>query len=391
MGLTSMSGLLLDGGARRLDRSRPLRVLLLDEGLELVGAQGEGDERDVQQLGAGLLVAQLLDDHRVHLVDDLLRRAARREDAGPGGRLVARHGLGDRRDVGVLLHALVRRHRQDPQRPGLDLGKGDAAVEHEVQVAAEQRVARRAAAVVGDVQRLAAGLVQQHLAGEVVRGADAGRGELQVRIGLLGQLDELRQRLGLEIRPHEEEHRRLRHRGHRHQVGRRVVGQVLAVERRVDRDRADVADDEGVAVGIGLGVLRRAGDAARPRLVYDRDRLAEGLLHPVGGEPSGQVGGAAGGEGHDHLDRAVGIVVRRSGRSQGRAGCQQGCAGQEGGNFSRQVTHLDVSFSSLCLVSFCLFDEGLVAFPPHHRGDDDQQHRRGSQQHLASFHGLFLT
>ena len=128
------------------------------------------------------------------------------------------------------------------------------------------------------------------------------------------------------------------HRGVHHQHGRvehrhadrreildRVVGQVAA-QGRVDRDRAHRGEEQGVAVGVGLGHVLGRDRAVRARPVLDDDGLSEQRSQPLGEQARDEIGGAAGGERDHELDRPVGIVLRpRAARCRyGERGGEQG-------------------------------------------------------------------
>jgi hypothetical protein len=94
-------------------------------------------------------------------------------------------------------------------------------------------------------------------------------------------------------------------RGHRErdrsEVAHRVVAQVLE-QRRVDREHADRADQEGVAVGVGLGDELGGDGAVGTGLVLDHRGLAEEFLELRADGASDDVGGAAGDERNHHPD-----------------------------------------------------------------------------------------
>jgi len=75
----------------------------------------------------------------------------------------------------------------------------------------------------------------------------------------------------------------------------------LLGERR-DRDGADAADAERIAVGRGVRHGLRPDDAAGTGTVVDDDRLAQGLLDVTRGQPTEQIGVAAGRVRHDERD-----------------------------------------------------------------------------------------
>ena len=99
---------------------------------------------------------------------------------------------------------------------------------------------------------------------------------------------------------------------HRHVVDHAQVFEVaLDLEGDVAHQRghgghADVVQQQGVAVGGGLGDLVRADRAAGAGGVVDHDdRAAQGLAHGFGQVARHAVGGAAGGERHDDGDGLV--------------------------------------------------------------------------------------
>jgi hypothetical protein len=103
----------------------------------------------------------------------------------------------------------------------------------------------------------------------------------------------------------------------RGEVPRRIDGQVPE-DRGVDRDRADVPEEDRVAVGRGLGG-RVHGDVARcAGTILDDDRLAEDLGEPRADDPRNDVRRATGGEGNDHPDRTirVGRLAQRKRRKE---------------------------------------------------------------------------
>jgi len=149
------------------------------------------------------------------------------------------------------------------------------------------------------------------------RGAVAEGGEAQ-RAGLgLGGVAQVGQRLQAAARMRGQHVLRHAHERDRAQVFLRVVGQ-LADQRLVGREAVGHAD-EGVAVGRGLGGGVDADHRARAGLVVDDHRLAQRLRQLRADEARDEVGGAAGGEGHDHADRPGGpCALRACERGQGR-------------------------------------------------------------------------
>ena len=92
------------------------------------------------------------------------------------------------------------------------------------------------------------------------------------------------------------------------------------------------ADAERVAVG---GRAHRAADAeaaGRASDIFDHHGLAENRSHLLGQKARQRVGGAAGGERHDHGDRACRIGL-------GRGGADRGKTEQDRGQNRQQSTH----------------------------------------------------
>ena len=114
--------------------------------------------------------------------------------------------------------------------------------------------------------------------------------------------DQFLQRLGGNLERRADQHRVLRQPRDRHEVGEKVVGQVL-VDRAVGDIGADVTELQGVAVGRrphGLADGDRARGAGR---VVDDELLAQFLAHALAHDARHHVGGATGGERHDDGDR----------------------------------------------------------------------------------------
>ncbi len=96
----------------------------------------------------------------------------------------------------------------------------------------------------------------------------------------------------------------------RREILARVVADV-AVERRIDRERAGAAEHQRVAVGRGLRHRARGDRAAGAGAVLDDDVLAERLAHLLGDDARHHVVAAAGGVRHHQRDRPGRIILRR--------------------------------------------------------------------------------
>ena len=89
----------------------------------------------------------------------------------------------------------------------------------------------------------------------------------------------------------------------RQQHGRQAIGR-------------DVADHDGVAVGLGARHFLDGDDAGRAGLVLDQHVLAERFAELLGVVPRHRVGQPAGRVGDQHADRAVGIGALRERRAR---------------------------------------------------------------------------
>jgi hypothetical protein len=93
----------------------------------------------------------------------------------------------------------------------------------------------------------------------------------------------------------------------------RVVADI-AVEGRSDRERAGIAQQDGVTVGRALRHRAASDGAAGAAAVVDDDRLLECLAHLVGDDAPDDGRAATGRERYDQRDRPVGIVLREQRR-----------------------------------------------------------------------------
>ena len=165
-------------------------------------------------------------------------------------------------------------------------------------------------ALVRHVQRLRIGDRGEQHAGEVAGRADAGRSHVE-RVRLrFHQRDELGQRGRGQRRIHDQQHLAAGEERHRHEIGERIVGELLVGVRR-DRDPGRGADEHRVAVGRRLRRRFRADDAARARAVVDHQRLSERLAHFRRDEPRQYVGCRARRLRQDDADRLRRIVLRQ--------------------------------------------------------------------------------
>ena len=150
------------------------------------------------------------------------------------------------------------------------------------------------------VDELGAGELGEPNRREVRRLADA--------VVAAGELAGIGAQMGDEFRDRVRRHRRVQHQHVRppdHVRDRQqVLGTVLQVAEQGigDRLRADVAQQDGVAVRPGAHHLHGADGAAAARLVLRHRVLVPALLQVRGEQPRHDVGGAAGGSGNDDAD-----------------------------------------------------------------------------------------
>ena len=124
------------------------------------------------------------------------------------------------------------------------------------------------------------------------------------------QRDEVLQRLGFDLRMHDEQHRHIGDVGDGNERGLGVERH-LGVEELIGCEDAGRRHQQRVAVGRRLRDRVGADIAAGARAVFHDDRLAERLRHLVADRARQHVGEPAGRERRDHADRTVGIILRQ--------------------------------------------------------------------------------
>ncbi len=332
---------------RGLDQRLPERDLVGEHLGERLGRRLLGGGRRGPELGEALADGRVGDrrlQRLVELGEHVVRGAGRGVEPVPDADLEVRQAaLGGGRHVGQVGEPLGRGHGIGLHLAAEDLAGGvRGLVAHEVDLAAEQVGHRRAGALVGHGDDLGADRRHEQHAAEVARRADAGVGVGHgVGVGL-HVVDQLLERVRLEVLAGDDRHRHRGDEADRREVGLRVVGEI-GVERR-RRRHADVVQQQRVAVGRGAGRLGGAEGAAGAADVLHDDLLAERLRHRLGDQPGHRVGRPAGGEGHDDRDRPGRIVL-----GEGRGGDERRAGGAEDG-----VSHgnLPVSFGR------CLLPDG---------------------------------
>ena len=176
------------------------------------------------------------------------------------------------------------------------------AVEHQVDLAGDQVLQRRPRAAVRDVGDEGLRLQLEQLAREVVRGAIAGRGVVELAGVLAHQLEEaLQVGRGDALRVDDDDLRHARDQADRDEI---VLDRVVELGVHRGRDRVmHRAHEERVAVGRRLGGDAGADCAAGAAAVVD-DHLASKRARQHGGQrPGKRVRAAPGRKGNDEGDR----------------------------------------------------------------------------------------
>ncbi len=195
--------------------------------------------------------------------------------------------------------------------------------EHQLHLSRDQIRHRQRCAAIGDMRQFDSGLVGEQLGDEMVGATDAGGAVIQrVRLALR-QRDELGHSLDAERGVDHEDVGIGRGHADRHQVFLRIVGE-FRVDARVDRDRAGLTEQQGIAVRIGAFHDLGADAAIAAAAIFDHEGLAERVADFLAEDARGRVGRATGGKGHDQPDRAGRIILRlRDCRSAGQCKRQQ--------------------------------------------------------------------
>ncbi len=312
-------------GGRGLENRRPARDLGLHQAIE--GRRVPlrlGRDRGAQIAQPFLhrrIVERLVECGR-ELVDDLLRHALGREDAGPDAHVVVDSGLLGGRDVGQRRQALGGGDAVGLDLAALDLlGHAHRLLAQEIDVAADQVVHRRPGAAIGHERRLEAELRGEQQARHVRGGADAAMRLLHLVAVLLQIGHELRHRLGGKIIARGDHRRGVRGEADRLEVLRGIVFEIRREHRR-GHVRSHAAGEQGVAVRRCGGDARAAERAAGAADILDHQLVAERPAHMVGDDARHHVARPAGRERHHHGDGARRIALCRSRYRRGR---QEAC------------------------------------------------------------------
>ncbi len=263
----------------------------------------------------------------IHLVDDRLRRGARREQAGPMADLDRRITLLGRRRQRRISADAFRVGRGDRlQQTGLDLRQHDDARFRRRRCRARQD---RVHAVIAAAERHDghgdAGCCLHHLGDEMRRAAAAGGRPGHAPLALrLRPGDELLHVGGGHARIDDDGRRRHRDHADRHEV---FVPVAQVLDQHAVGDDAGPADQERVTIGRSLCDRRRADHRAGARAVLNDDRLTEVLARRLGRDACDQIVGATRTERHDPADRPI-RPLRACRRHRGDAD-KNGCSSKQ--------------------------------------------------------------
>ena len=255
------------------------------------------------------------------LLGDRLRRSRRQQHAPPVHGDESRHaGFHTGGDVGCKRTALGTGHGECAKLAGANvLHYRQCIGEHNLHIAGEQVLHRQDAAFVRDVHDVDVCKILQHFAGKLGDAAGAAGAEVELtgigaRIG-----NELTQRLGRRFFRIDDENVGSRcDQRHRDEVAFDVVRHFR--EKRIHRRRAEICDDEAVAVG---WLMRRVFHADRPRragLVLDDHRLTPELAQLLCDDPRHQVGAAGRRIRDNELDGLRRIRLRECSAGKKRCG-----------------------------------------------------------------------
>ncbi len=250
------------------------------------------------------------------------RRAGRRQDAVPlrGLEVLVAH-LGDGRHVGQHRQAGRGAHRDRAQPPRLDVRQQRRRAGRERLRAAGQQIGqRRPGAAVRDVRDEHAGHQLEVLHCQVAGAGVAGRAVVELAGIGLDVSDEGLEVLGRHVGVDHEQVGHPRQQRHRHEIAVHIERQV-GEDHRVHGQRADVAHDDRVAIGCGLGHFLHRRHAGAAALVVDEHGLAQLARQFVGHRARHDLRGAARGERHheaDRLARPVRLRAQRAGQCQRR-------------------------------------------------------------------------
>ena len=255
-------------------------------------------------------------------VDDRRGRARRREQPVPGAQFVSRHaGLGNggqfRRDPRTGRAG----HRERPHLAAFrDRQRGGDAGKHDRNLPGDEIGVGGAVALVGHVHHVHPRHGLEQFDGEMRGRAVTGGGDGEHAGPRLRERDEFPDVARGKGRVHDQQQgARCQHR-HRREIPRWIERE-FPVQARID-GVAGTDEDDGIAVGFGLGGDLRADDAARAATVVHHKSRAQVLREFLRDDAAEVVGAAAGRERHDHAHRTRGILLRH-GRNREANGCDR--------------------------------------------------------------------
>ena len=176
------------------------------------------------------------------------------------------------------------------------------AVKHHIEFAADQIGDGQGGALVGDVHHKQLGLRFEQLGRQLHDGAVAAGGVVEPSGVLFGVVDPFLDGLGRRAVGHQHDAGRIAHLADRGEVLHRVVRHAR-VEVGANRVRAGSGQQQGVAIGRGLGHQVRAQSAACARAVFDHQRHTHFFTQLLGQGAGKQIRGTTGRKRHDQTDR----------------------------------------------------------------------------------------
>jgi hypothetical protein len=166
--------------------------------------------------------------------------------------------------------------------------------EHDVDVAGHHVLDRRRAAAIGDVQQVDASQLLEQLAGEVLRGAVAGRGVAQLAGILFREVDDIGDAAQSDVLADDQHVVDAGDVADRHEILVDVDRQLLARHHRRNAERGHGGEQDALAVGRRLGHRLVGDEAAGAGLGLDDHLLADDRPGRIGQQATQQIGGTAG-------------------------------------------------------------------------------------------------